>query len=149
MLRTSSGRLSKTIIVSLAGAALQAVPAVAAFQGLVQPLTWAIIALVLAFVQSFATIVVRQLTNEPMDASAKAKKAKKGSSALFLLLLVGCGHAAWDEKVCPVEGDVRKCRCQIFNATASEGPDGWLVRYACDGKDLPLTVRSAAQPEVK
>jgi hypothetical protein len=151
MFRTQSGRFSKTMVVVLASAFLQTVPALAALQAWIEPKTWAILSTVMAFLSAFATLVVRQITTEPM---AKPKKMSKTSTFIVFLLvpvLTSCfGHAAWDEDRCPVVDDVRRCGpCKEFVARARPVEGGWLTEQFCDGMKLPLDIRSESQPAAK
>lgn len=152
MLKTESGRFSKTIVVVVASAFLQAVPLLAGLSEWIEPKTWAIVSTILAFLSGMATFVVRQVTGETM---AKPAKMKKSSPVLFVvlctLLVSSClGHAAWDEKRCPVVDDVRRCGpCAEYVARARQVDGGWMTEQFCDGAKIPVTIYSQTQPAAK
>ena len=89
LLKTASGRVSRTKTAAYIGTALQIVTALLAVLGVIGLESWAGVASALGIVQGILKSLLRDVTSEPM--ATKPKPPTGATLILIVLLAVGCG----------------------------------------------------------
>jgi hypothetical protein len=164
MMKTASGRVSRTKIVALASFLLQIVNAVLAYVGTFDTMTALQIASALGIAQSFLKWILRNITSEAVEGKGPdaADPTKSTFLAVVVLLVAGCATSGPWPNECETVVDVPKsmekyfpsgetkinvCHCDQLIFPINKHPHGkpspaGVVMMRCDGELIPFAAVS-------